>query len=145
MVAIFPPRTLVNAALCSVLLVGCAASTNGSLRDADPSVAPEASPATAVGVTLSCQPSPRFQLGGVEYEVQTFDDLVAEQDVGEVFAEDLVLPSAITNCVPFVVLRDGEGSLPAGTTVYEIVGVDPAEALTASYGNGHYLRFLANP
>lgn len=107
----------------------------GSWRDAQPSVTAGASPATAaVDATLSCEPSPRLRLGGVEYEVRTFDGVVAEQDVGEVFAEDLVLPSAITDCVPFVVLRDGEGSLPAGTTVYEIVGVDPAEALTASYG-----------
>ncbi len=128
-------RALLAAAVCSLPLVGCAASTTG--RGATPNrlSTAGASPATAaVDATLSCEPSPRLRLGGVEYEVRTFDGVVAEQDVGEVFAEDLVLPSAITDCVPFVVLRDGEGSLPAGTTVYEIVGVDPAEALTASYG-----------
>ena len=138
-------RALRGASLCSLVLGGCATSTNGSLQDGDPSVTARASPGPAPGDTLSCEPVPRFHLGGVDYEVQTFDDVVTEQDVGEVFAEDLVLPSAITDCVPFVVLRDGEGSLPAGTTVYEIVGVDPAEALTASYGNGRYLRFLAHP
>lgn len=73
------------------------------------------------------------------------EDVVTRTDVGELFAEHLVLPSAIMDCVPSVVLRDGEGTLLAGTSVYEIVGVDPAEALTATYDGVRYVRFTARP
>ena len=60
--------------------------------------------------------------------------------VGEVS----VHPAALDRCET-VVLQDGEGSLPAGTKIYEIVGVDRSVALTATIGNGVYLRYLGRP
>ena len=133
-----------SAAVWLSLLSGCGSSNQESTTDSPTRVTVVASPAMVPVVTISCSPVPRFRLGGIEYEVQTFDDVLELGDVGEVYAENLVLPRAIIECEPFVVLNDGEGSLPAGTTVYSIVGEDPSEALTASMGNDRYLRFKAH-
>jgi hypothetical protein len=120
--------------VCVVLMVGCASLTERSTAITSTTV-----PTGGV----SCEPSPRFRLDGVEYEVQAFDDVVEVDQVGDIVAEALTLPPAVKNCESFVVLQDGEGTLPAGTTVYMIVGVNVSEALTASLGGDVYLRFRA--
>ena len=90
---------------------------------------------------VSCVPVPRFRLGDIEYENQRFDDRVALADVGEVVGEVSALPPEIERCER-VVLQDGEGSLPAGTKIYAIAGIDQAVALTASLGNDVYLKYI---
>ena len=90
-----------------------------------------------------CLLSPRFRLGGIDYRVETDDDVVAADQVGELVTDSLILPVAVTNCEPSVVLKDGEGELPPGTKVYEIIDVDPTQALTAALPGGPFLRFLA--
>jgi hypothetical protein len=99
--------------------------------------------------TVACIPVLRFRVDGIDYEVQTNDDVVASSDVGELVAENLTQPPEIEECVPGLQLADGETSLASGTDVFEIIGVDPAEALTASDGgsddSGRYLRFAAQP
>ena len=99
--------------------------------------------------TVACIPVPRFRVDGIDYEVQTNNDVVPLSDVGELVAENLTQPREIEECVPGFELADGETSLASGTDVFEIIGVDPAEALTASVGgsgeSGRYLRFAAQP
>ncbi|MCY7299490.1 MAG: hypothetical protein LH616_09800 [Ilumatobacteraceae bacterium] len=89
----------------------------------------------------------RFRIDGIEYEVQTDDDVVASGDIGDLFAEDLIKPPEIERCVPNFELQDGETSVASGTDVYVITGVDPTEALAAEPGAGadRYLRFVAKP
>lgn len=97
--------------------------------------------------TVVCEPVGRFRVDGIQYEVQTYDDVVAPDDVGDMFAENLIRPPEIEECVPFFQLRDGETSLSPGTDVYVINGVDPTEALTAEPARGaaRYVRFVAQP
>ena len=97
--------------------------------------------------TVMCEPAGRFRVDGIEYEVQTYDDVVAPNDVGDMFAENLIRPPEIEECVPFFQLRDGETSLAPGTDVYAINGVDPTKALTAepAPGSARYVRFVAQP
>ena len=89
---------------------------------------------------VSCQPVLRFRLGDIEYENQRFDDQVAPGDLGPVVGEVSVYPAALDRCET-VVLQDGEGSVPPGTKIYEIEGVDRSVALTASLGNDVYLKY----
>lgn len=100
--------------------------------------------AASVNTLVSCEPLPRFRLGDVEYENRQFDELVDPDDLGPVAGVIEVSPAAIGRC-ELVVLKDGEGSWPTGTEIYEIKGVDPAVGLTASLGNGVYLVFHATP
>ena len=93
---------------------------------------------------VACEPVPRFRLGDIEYENQRFDDRVAPAEVGAVVGQVSVLPPEIERCER-VALQDGEGSLPAGTKIYAIVGIDLAIALTASVGNDVYLRYIGRP
>lgn len=99
--------------------------------------------------TVACIPVLRFRVDGIDYEVQTNDDIVAVSDVGELVVENLTQPPEIEECVPGFELADGETSLASGTDVFEIIGVDRSEALTASDGgsdgSGRYLRFAAQP
>ena len=90
---------------------------------------------------VSCEPVLRFRLGNIEYTNQRFDDQVAQADIGPVVGQVDVYPPALDRCET-VVLQDGEGSLPAGTKIYMIEGVDQAVALTATMGNGVYLKYL---
>ncbi len=107
-----------------------------------PNTAPPVAASTETFV--SCQPVPRFRLGDVEYENRQFDEQVAPEDLGPVVGEIEVYPPGIDRCEP-VVLKDGEGSWPAGTDIHEIVGIDPAVSLTASLGNNVYLVFHGHP
>lgn len=102
------------------------------------------SPSFPTETFVSCTPVLRFRLGDIEYENQRFDDVVAAADLGPVVGEVSVYPLAIDRCEP-VVLQDGEGSLPAGTEIHEIVGVDPSTALTARLGDGVYLVYVGRP
>ncbi|MEN9645154.1 MAG: hypothetical protein RL238_1823 [Actinomycetota bacterium] len=99
---------------------------------------------TSVNTSVSCEPVLRFRLGDIEYENQRFDDRIAQGDLGPVVGEVSVYPAALDRCET-VVLHDGEGSLPPGTKIYEIEGVDRSVALTASIGNEVYLRYLGRP
>ena len=99
---------------------------------------------TSVSTITSCEPVPRFRLGNVEYEVRQFDDVIARSDLGPIVGEIRDYPAGFDRC-EVVVLSDGEGSLPVGTQIYEIVGVDRLDALTASFGNNRYLRFVGHP
>jgi hypothetical protein len=104
-------------------------------------------PATAPSVAetmVSCEPVPRFRLGNIEYENRRFDELVAAADLGSLVGEIEVYPAGLGRCEP-VTLKNGEGSWPVGTSIYEIVGVDPAESLTATLGNNVYLVFHGHP
>ena len=93
---------------------------------------------------VSCESVPRFRLGDFEYENRQFDEHVAPEDLGPVVGEILAYPAGFDRCEP-VVLKDGEGSWPAGTDIHEIVGIDPAVSLTASLGNNVYLVFHGHP
>ena len=120
-------------AALAVLASGC-----GSTGEAAES---PSSKSTTEETFVSCLPVPRFRLGDIEYENQRFDDRVSLADVGEVVGEVSVLPPEIERCER-VVLKDGEGSLPAGTKIYAIDGIDQAVALTASLGNDVYLKYI---
>ena len=125
-----------------LLAVGAiVASGCGSSGGADGSPSSESSTGTTF---VSCLPVPRFRLGDIEYENQRFDDRVSPSDVGDVVGEVSVLPPEIERCER-VVLEDGEGSLPAGTKIHAIVGIDPATALTASMGNDVFLKYVGRP
>lgn len=89
-------------------------------------------------MTVSCEPVPRFRLGNVEYENRRFDDTVTDDGLGRVVGTLRSQPPEIDRCEP-VVLADGEGSLAAGTKIYEITGVDPSASLAASFGGEIYL------
>ena len=129
-------RRVWTAAVVTVLASAC--SSGGAAQ----------SPSSPLSITastfVSCEPVPRFRLGDIEYENQRFDDLVSFSDRGSVVGEVSAHPAALDRCET-VVLQDGEGSLPAGTKIYEIVGVDRSVALTATIGNGVYLRYLGRP
>ena len=129
-------RTSAFIAVWAILASGC-----GSSREALES--PASKPSTDE-TFVSCVPVPRFRLGDIEYENQRFDDRVALADVGEVVGEVRVLPAEIERCER-VVLKDGEGSLPVGTKIYAIDGIDQAVALTASLGNDVYLKYIGRP
>ena len=101
--------------------------------------------ATETDATVVCEPVGRFRVDGIDYEVQTYDDVVAPDDVGDMYAENLTRPSEVEECVPFLQLRDGETDLSPGTDVYVIDGVDPTEALAAAPGAERYVRFVAQP
>jgi len=87
---------------------------------------------------------PRFRLADIEYENRRFDDQVALGDLGPIVGEVSVYPAAFDKCET-VVLKDGEGSLAVGTKIHQIVGIDRTVALTASMGNGVYLRYIGRP
>jgi hypothetical protein len=129
-------RGFLVAALIAVTgIVGCA--TDEASRE-------DCGDGATCNTSVSCQPVLRFRLGDIEYENQRFDDQVAQGDLGPVVGEVSVHPAALDRCET-VVLQDGEGSLPAGTKVYEIEGVDHSVALTASIGSAVYLKYLGRP
>ncbi len=125
------------AGVAAVLASACSSSGEATQSTIAPT-------STTANTFVSCEPVPRFRLGDIEYENQQFDDLVSVSDLGPVVGEVSVHPAALDQCES-VVLHDGEGSLPAGTKIYEIVGVDRSVALTASYGNDVYLRYIGRP
>lgn len=133
-------RSAIAAACVLVTLSACTTSEADDEQCGD-----GASCVTAPDSTfVSCQPVPRFHLGGIEYENQRFDDVVTVSDLGPVIAEIERVPPGIALCQK-VELVDGEGSWPAGTQIHRITGVDPTTALAASLGNDRYLRFDARP
>ena len=113
-------------------------STNGYVPD---TAAPEAA---ATETIVACEPVPRFRLGDIEYQNRQFDEQVLPADLGPVVGEIQVYPAGFDRCEP-VVLNDGEGSFSVGTEIYQIVGVVPADKLTASLGNDVYLVFHGHP
>ncbi len=128
--------------VCTLAAVAVIASACGSSGGAvQPRPTP---PAITASTVVSCEPVPRFRLGDIEYENQRFDDVVTMADLGSVVGVVSVYPAALDRCET-VVLQDGEGSLPSGTKIYEIVGVDRWVALTASFGNGVYLKYVGRP
>ncbi len=116
---------------------GCGGSAGTDLTPASPTLA-EGS------MHVSCQLVPRFRLGDVEYENRRFDEQVAKSDLGPIVGEVSVYPPAFDKCET-VVLKNGEGSLSPGTKIYEIVGTDRTVALTATMGNGVYLKYIGRP
>ena len=129
-------RSISVAALAVLLGSGCGGST---------STDPSASQTVATGsIHVSCAPVLRFRLGDIEYENRRFDDQVATGELGPIVGEVSVYPPAFDKCET-VVLKNGEGSLSPGTKIYEITGIDPAMALTATMGNGVYLKYIGRP
>ena len=116
----------------AILLVACGPSGEGS---------PITAPAE---ITVSCEPALRFRLGDIEYENERFDEQVPPSDLGPVVGSVKVLPAAIARCER-VSLQDGEGSLPAGTKIYAITGVEQSVALAATVGNDLYLKYVGKP
>lgn len=125
-------------------LVGCSQDQADRERCGESASCNTLTPATAPDTVISCEPVPRFRLGGVEYENRRFDATVTEEDVGSVVGAIRRVPSGVTSCET-VSLEDGDGTWPVGTQIHQIDGVGSATALTASLGNGVYLRFDAKP
>lgn len=80
-------------------------------------------------------------MAGVTYHLHYEE--VAEALVGpEVGVITSGLPQAAFNCGTFR-LKDGQGSLPIGTSVHVITGTDPTLALAAEYGDHTIVRWVA--
>lgn len=91
----------------------------------------------------SCESMPvdQFRLTGVTYHLHYEE--VAEALVGpEVGVITSGLPQAAFRCGAFR-LKDGQGSLPVGTSIHVIIGTDPTVALAAEYGDHTMVRWLA--
>lgn len=127
---------MLRAVLAGALMVvaGCGtAATSPARTDPVPS---------APSSTVECEPVPRIRLDGVEYQVRRLDDPVPASEVGDVIAEQIVVPESALSCEPAPTLLDGEGTY-AYPTVHRLNDVDEQVAVTAALPGGPYLRFVA--
>jgi hypothetical protein len=80
-------------------------------------------------------PIPEFNLAGVTYTARHSDDIVAQADLGDVLgASTGDVPEGLMRCQD-VTLKNGQGSLPPGSHVYSIRGIDKSTAIAAHTGS----------
>lgn len=87
-------------------------------------------------------PVQQLRVHGVSYVLSSSAATFSSSDLGPVVGEiSDGLPAAASRCESFT-LHDGQGSLPEGTDVYSINGIDQSKAVAAKVGK-EVMRFDA--
>jgi hypothetical protein len=87
-------------------------------------------------------PIPEFNLAGVTYTARHSDDIVAQANLGDVLGTSTGdVPEGLMRCKD-VKLKNGQGSLPRGSHVYSIHGIDTSIAIAVQTGSV-YMKLYA--
>ena len=101
-------------------------------------------PPTVASSQTSCEsiPLPQFNLQGIAHVARQSTDTVIEADLGVVLGVQIGdIPQGLLQCEA-VQLKDGQGSLEAGTHVYAIRNFDQSIAIAAVVGSV-YMKLFA--